>query len=85
MQTNADKTRLIAQAQQPPAFRQLENAEWVADALKISESTLAKWRCAGIGPQFYKMSGRVVYDRADIERYLDGCRVATTSQSGQAA
>ncbi len=35
----------------------------------ISPRTLERWRCAGEGPRFLKLGGRVVYRIADIEAF----------------
>lgn len=36
----------------------------------IPESTLRYWRCAGIGPAYVKLGGRIKYDLVDVERYI---------------
>lgn len=39
-----------------------------------TNSTLEKWRCAGTGPAFVKLSPRkVVYDRQALDAYLAQC------------
>ena len=44
-----------------------------------TESTLAQWRCAGIGPQYSKLnsgrSSRVLYHGADLLKWLKEKRV----------
>ena len=35
----------------------------------VSEGTLERWRCEGIGPKFLKLPGRVLYRQIDIEAY----------------
>lgn len=42
---------------------------------RISEATLERWRSAGIGPNFLKLCGRVLYRLTDIEAYEDACLV----------
>jgi predicted DNA-binding transcriptional regulator AlpA len=38
----------------------------------IAESTLEKWRCAGIGPRYIKLNGRiVVYDPDELDRFAE--------------
>lgn len=32
----------------------------------MPESTLRYWRCAGIGPAYVKLGGRIKYDLADV-------------------
>jgi hypothetical protein len=36
----------------------------------MPESTLRYWRCAGIGPIYVKLGGRIKYDLADVEAYV---------------
>jgi Helix-turn-helix domain len=36
----------------------------------MPESTLRYWRCAGIGPPYVKLGGRIKYDLADVEDYV---------------
>ncbi|MBA8988889.1 MULTISPECIES: helix-turn-helix transcriptional regulator [Curtobacterium] len=48
----------------------------VAALLGVSPKTLANWRSAGVGPSYFKIGGRVRYDRAVILTWLDAARVA---------
>ncbi len=49
----------------------------------LSTSTLAKMRCRGDGPVYSKAGPRVVvYDMADLERWLAGRRRRSTSDPG---
>ena len=34
------------------------------------ESTLRYWRCAGVGPQWIKIEGRIFYDVANLVEYI---------------
>lgn len=36
--------------------------------------TLRYWRWRGEGPASFKVGRRVMYDRAEVERWLDECR-----------
>lgn len=47
---------------------------------KGPEKTLANWRSARTGPPFLKIGGRVMYERAELERYRDSCRVPTMTR-----
>lgn len=40
---------------------------------RISEASLERWRCEGIGPKFLKLYGRVLYRQVDIEAYEESC------------
>ena len=55
----------------------------LADRWKISPRTLERWRCAGQGPAFVKLGGRVVYSLEAIEAYERG-RVCQSTLQGTA-
>jgi hypothetical protein len=38
--------------------------------LRLAPATLRGWRCAGRGPGFVKIGGRVCYRRSDIEAFI---------------
>ena len=44
----------------------------------VSEATLERWRCEGIGPKFLKLCGRVLYRQVDIEAYEESCMATST-------
>src|SRR4051812_28720441 len=49
--------------------------------LRISTSTLAKWRVYGSGPLFVRLSGnRIAYREADISAWVAGRAVASTAE-----
>jgi len=50
----------------------------------VSEGTLERWRCEGIGPKFLKLKlpGRVLYRQIDIEAYEESCLSTSTKSSG---
>jgi predicted DNA-binding transcriptional regulator AlpA len=41
-----------------------------AAMLRLAPATLRGWRCAGRGPGFVKIGGRVCYRRSDIEAFI---------------
>ena len=49
--------------------------EEVARRWKISARTLEQWRWRGIGPQYRRLGGRVIYSVAEIERFEQSCDV----------
>ena len=50
----------------------------------ISESTLAKWRCQGIGPPFMKFGERVVaYDQSELDSWMRSRSRRSTSEYAQ--
>jgi predicted DNA-binding transcriptional regulator AlpA len=46
----------------------------------LSTSTLAKWRVSGFGPRYMKCGARVVYDREDLDSWLETRARENTSQ-----
>ena len=49
----------------------LINPKEAARILGRPESTLRYWRCAGVGPRWIKLEGRVLYDAQDLVEYID--------------
>ncbi|BCL76449.1 hypothetical protein JHS3_21850 [Jeongeupia sp. HS-3] len=41
-----------------------------ADAIGVTTSTLATWRCRGSGPAYIKRNGKVFYRRADVAAFI---------------
>ncbi|OED43323.1 terminase [Chromatiales bacterium (ex Bugula neritina AB1)] len=56
------------------------NQQRLAHRWGVSEGTLERWRCGGIGPVFLKLRGRVVYRLEDIEAYETECLRKSTSE-----
>ena len=46
-------------------------AEQLAEKLRMSTSTLAKWRVFGGGPPYTKLGRRVVYRSDHLQKWLD--------------
>ena len=53
-----------------------------AEYLGVAESTLAKWRMRGDPPAYRKLGRVVVYDKDDLDAWLDACRRTSTSDVG---
>ena len=51
--------------------------------LRVARQTLARLRCIGGSPAFYKVGRQVLYDRADLDVWLDARRRRSTSDTGQ--
>ena len=47
----------------------------------LSTSTLAKWRVSGFGPRYLRVGARIVYERADLDDWLNSRRRRHTSDS----
>jgi predicted DNA-binding transcriptional regulator AlpA len=48
----------------------LLSTKQVSEILNLPESTLRYWRCAGLGPSYVKLGGRIKYDEADVHAYV---------------
>lgn len=65
----------------PPERSNYLRTRAAADYLGLAESTLAKQRMLGTGPNFIKAGPRVVlYDQADLDAWLDSRKRASTSE-----
>ena len=53
------------------ALMKLLNTHQAAQVLNEPEGTLRYWRCAGKGPAYIKLAGRVRYDEADVIAYVN--------------
>ena len=54
------------------------NQKQLAARWQISEATLERWRSDGLGPQFLKLPGRVIYRMIEIESFEESCLVSST-------
>jgi predicted DNA-binding transcriptional regulator AlpA len=50
----------------------------VVSATGLSRSTLAKKRCTGSGPAFFKIGRQIKYDRTDVESWIASRRCTCT-------
>ena len=66
-------------------MKELLDTEEAAAYLRLSPKTLVKNRCIGGSPPFFKAGRRVIYDRADLDRWLDERRRTSTSDVGSAS
>jgi predicted site-specific integrase-resolvase len=67
------------------AVTELMTQQEVAALFDISMPVLANWRCAGKGPKFVKLGGRVKYRRDDIEAFIGSSVRQSTTDSTVAA
>ena len=59
--------------------RRLVTAKNAAKTLGRHEITLAKWRMDGTGPRYFKICGRIFYDLADIDGFIEAqARISTS-------
>ncbi len=54
-------------------------AEEVAKLTSLSTETLAQWRSQRRGIPYLKIGRVVRYDLADVQVYLEGCRVSVSA------
>jgi hypothetical protein len=59
----------------------LWNQEQLAQHWLVSEGTLERWRCDGIGPVFLKIRGHVRYRVSDIIDFEEQSLRKSTSES----
>ena len=48
--------------------------------MRMSASTLAKWRMKGDGPRYVKIGAKVLYDDAGIDTWVASREFASTSE-----
>ncbi len=53
----------------------------LAERWRISEATLERWRGEGLGPQYLKLQGRVLYRIVDVEAYEEQCLRSSTAEA----
>lgn len=51
-----------------------------AERIGLKQKTFENWRCQGVGPPFYKISTRVIYDDADVDAWLASRKRHSTSE-----
>jgi excisionase family DNA binding protein len=63
----------------PTGFAKLLTPEQVAAMTGISRETLAQWRSQKRGVPYLKVGRVVRYDPADVQAYLESCRVSVSA------
>ena len=61
------------------AARSLLTPQEVAALTGLSLETLAQWRSQARGIPYLKLGRAVRYDPADVQAYLEGCRVSVSA------
>lgn len=79
VQRPARHTRNGAADMSTPAPSGFHKPEAAGAQIGVTQGTLAKWRCAGTGPAFIRIGGRILYKQADLDAYLEARRVEPTS------
>ena len=62
----------------PAAIQDLLTAERVSGLTGLSEQTLAQWRSKRRGIPYLKIGRAVRYDPAEVQAYLERCRVSVS-------
>jgi hypothetical protein len=57
----------------------------LAGRYRLKRKTLDNWRSLGIGPPFYKVGNRILYDDAEADAWLASRRRTSTSDPGPTA
>ena len=55
----------------------------LAEVLRMSRSTLDRYRVDGVGPRYRKTRGKVLYARVDVEEWLEKRGRSSTSDPGE--
>src|SRR5438105_4069016 len=62
-------------------MKELLDSEQAAAYLRLARQTLARRRCEGTSPPFFKVGRQVLYDRHDLDVFLDErCRLSTSDR-----
>ena len=64
-------------------MRILLDVKGAATYLSLAPQTLNKLRCVGGSPAFFKAGRRVLYDRADLDAWLDERRFQSTADANR--
>jgi excisionase family DNA binding protein len=65
------------------ALSELLTAEQIATVTSLSVETLAQWRLQKRGIPYLKVGRVVRYDPADVQTYLEGCKVSVSDPKGR--
>ncbi|EKM99420.1 MULTISPECIES: AlpA family transcriptional regulator [unclassified Acidocella] len=77
---SATSTITAAATTEPPAPMKLLTARQAGELLGVSPETLERWRGAGTGPAYVKLSGRYVrYKQDDLEAFIQNARRSSTA------
>jgi hypothetical protein len=55
--------------------RDMWSPDKAADYLGTARQILAKWRCLKVGPSYYRIGGRILYLKQDLDSFIAGSRV----------
>ncbi len=71
---------ITAAATEPPAPMKLLTSRQAGELLGVSPETLERWRGAGTGPAYVRLSGRYIrYQPDDLEAFIQNARRNSTA------
>lgn len=62
-------------------MKEMLDSGQAAQYLRLARQTLAKLRCVGGSPPFYKVGRQVLYERTELDQWLDTRRRRSTSDA----
>lgn len=74
------ETKLITEQPAPPPKTYL-NAEETGRHIGTAVQTLARWRCEGGGPPFFRVGRKIMYGLKDLTAWMNARRVSSTSEA----
>ncbi|WBO58042.1 MULTISPECIES: AlpA family transcriptional regulator [unclassified Acidocella] len=79
---SATSTITAAENAEPAPPTKLLTARQAGELLGVSSETLERWRGAGTGPAFIKLSGRYIrYRQDDLEAFIKARRCQSTARA----
>jgi hypothetical protein len=63
-------------------MKELLDTKGAAAYLKLAKQTMAKLRCQGGGPPYYRVGTKICYAVAELDVWLDARRRRSTSDAG---
>jgi hypothetical protein len=62
----------------PAAVSQLLTTQEAARILNVAKNTMVRWRCEGVGPNYYKFEHSVRYDLSELNRYMQSRMIVSS-------
>ena len=70
---------------EPPGTGRFSKTRPTSGYIGVSDRTMEGWRQTGIGPPYIKAGGTVLYDLAEVDRWLSSRQRHSTSDAGKVA
>ena len=75
--SRAGQLQMAVRVGDPSTLPEYATAKEVSTVTRISLPTLARWRGAGEGPRFYRISTQIRYRRVDVIAWLESLEAAS--------